>query len=199
MTTNYHGDSVFNTRLLSYLNRKPKSVHHLQSSVYLITFEKGHPLILKGFDSFEKWDRQRELTTLLRQKGFDQTYYIHQNLMPFQFKGKWYGSMDYFPPSKKKFRFSHHKDRLEGIKLLESFHDVSENLSVKAPIFDQAKKWRERLSLFKKNFTYVRQYVSEDIVKDWIRWGEWALEGFEKTSLYGIKRKSHHPWRLCPP
>ncbi|MFF2286092.1 phosphotransferase [Peribacillus butanolivorans] len=190
MTTNYQQGSVFYTRLLSYLNRRPRNIHHLQSSVYLITFEKDPPLILKGFDSFEKWDRQRELTSLLRQKGFTQTYYIHQNLMPFQFEGKWYGSIDYLPPSKKKFRYSNQKDRLEGIQLLESFHDVSEHLYIKAPVFDQAKKWKERLSLFKKNFSYIRQYVSEEIIKEWIGWGEWALDGFEKNqSLWNKEKK----------
>ncbi|MGW6606343.1 phosphotransferase [Peribacillus butanolivorans] len=190
MTTNYQQDSVFYTRLLSYLNRRPKNIHHLQSSVYLITFEKDPPLILKGFDSFEKWDRQRELTSLLKQKGFTQTYYIHQNLMPFQFEGKWYGSIDYLPPSKKKFRYSNQKDRLEGIQLLESFHDVSEHLYIKVPVFDQSKKWKERLSLFKKNFSYIRQYVSEEIIKEWIGWGEWALDGFEKNqSLWNKEKK----------
>ncbi|MFE4350542.1 phosphotransferase [Peribacillus butanolivorans] len=190
MTTNYQQGSVFYTRLLSYLNRRPKNIHHLQSSVYLITFEKDPPLILKGFDSFEKWDRQRELTSLLKQKGFTQTYYIHQNLMPFQFEEKWYGSIDYLPPSKKKFRYSNQKDRLEGIQLLESFHDVSEHLYIKAPVFDQSKKWKERLSLFKKNFSYIRQYVSGEIIKEWIGWGEWALDGFEKNqSLWNKEKK----------
>ncbi|MFD4930856.1 phosphotransferase [Peribacillus butanolivorans] len=189
MTTNYQQGSVFYTRLLSYLNRRPKNIHHLQSSVYLITFEKDPPLILKGFDSFEKWDRQRELTSLLKQKGFTQTYYIHQNLMPFQFEGKWYGSIDYLPPSKKKFRYSNQRDRLEGIQLLESFHDVSEHLYIKAPVFDQSKKWKERLSLFKKNFSYIRQYVSGEIIKEWIGWGEWALEGFEKNQSLWNKGK----------
>ena len=190
MTTNYQGDSVFYTRLLSYLNRRPKNVHHLQSNVYMISFKKDPAIILKGFDSFEKWDRQRELTSLLSQKGFEQTYQIHQKLMPFQFKGKWYGSMDYIPPSKKKFRFSHHKDRLEGIELLEAFHDVSEKLSIKAPLFDQVRKWRERLSLFKKNISYTRQYVSDEIINEWVRWGEWSLEGFEKNQSKWDKEKN---------
>lgn len=190
MTTNYQGDSVFHTRLLSYLNRQPKNIHHLQSNVYLITFKKDHPIVLKGFDSFEKWDRQRELTSLLQQKGFDQTYQIHQKLMPFQFKGKWYGSMDHITPSKKKFRFSNHKDRLQGIRLLEKFHDVSENLAIEAPIFNQLKKWKERLLLFKRNMSYTRQYVSEEIINDWMKWGEWSLEGFEKNHAKWKKEKT---------
>ena len=189
MTTNYQGDSVFYTRLLSYLNREPKNIHHLQSNVYLITFKKHPPIILKGFDSFEKWDRQRELTSLLSQRGFDQTYQVHQKLMPFKFKGKWYGSMDYIPPSKKKFRFSNPKDRLQGIQLLETFHDVTEKLPINAPVFNQLKKWKERLELFKKNISYTRQYVSEEIINDWVRWGEWSLEGFEKNQSKWSKEK----------
>lgn len=177
MTTNYQGDSVFNTRLLSYINRKPKKVHHLQSSVYLITFEKGHPIILKGFSSFEKWDRQRELTSLLKQKGFHQTYYIHQNLMPFQFKGKWYGSMDYFPPSKKKFRFSNHKDRLEGIQLLESFHDVSEHLSINAPVFDQSKNGKSVYHYLKITFLMFDNMFPKILLKNGLDGGV-GIRGF---------------------
>ena len=194
MATNYQGDSVFHTRLLSYLNRQPKSVHHLQSSVYLVTFEHEPPIIIKGFDSFGKWDRQRELTLLLHQKGFHQTYYIHQHLMPFRFGKKWFGSLDYISPSKNKFRFTEEKDRLQGIELLEEFHEVSQDLPIDVPLFHQEKKWKERLALFVRNKKYVGQYVSDEILKEWTDWGGWALSGFEKhQSLWkGEKRVIIH-------
>ncbi|WP_234396910.1 aminoglycoside phosphotransferase family protein [Bacillus massiliglaciei] len=182
MTIDFHGDSVFHTRLLSCLQTSGLKLdhhQHIQSQVYLLFFKNHRPLILKGFDNEGKWLRQFHLTKGLRKHGFSETYQLLDKPGPFSFRGKYYGFIEYLEPGKEKFLFSNKKDREDGLKLLEKFHKSTENLALAMPSFNQLRKWKARSFLFKKNLPLIRQYVPDHMLNEWLRWAKWSLEGME--------------------
>lgn len=172
---------MFQNRLASkitWLISAPESVKKIQGDVYLITFPNREPLVLKGFSSYERWKRQTTLTTLLKQKGFTHTYEIYHQPKPFELERKWYGSMEYLPPNKNKFSFADEKSRFEALTLLANFHKHTETILIPLPKYDQVRKWEDRLQLFKKNVALMKQQVPEGILEDWVKWGEWSLQGY---------------------
>jgi thiamine kinase-like enzyme len=188
MNFNKTGDSVFYTRLLSYLHSyslTPKKVEHLRGHVYRVDC-KNHPtLIVKGFDSQKKYDAQIKLTSLLRKKGFTKTYILYDQFKPFTYKKRVYGIIEYISSSRIPFHFLTKKNRQEGLQLLNEFHSVSEKIlpafKGKVPLFNQIWKWNERLAEFKTNLPVIGQFVDEDILINLIKWGEWALAGMKKN------------------
>ena len=110
------------------------------------------PLILKGFSSYEKWNRQQMFTFLLKQNDFNQTYEMYKKPMPFQLDGIWYSFIEYLPISKNSFTFASETNRIEGVQLLEEFHDSADKISLSLPLFNQVRKWQDRSSVISTTF-----------------------------------------------
>lgn len=167
-------------RLLSKIKQlkgKPESISQLRGDVYLVTFNNHDSLILKGFSSYEKWNRQQKFTYLLKQNGFNHTYEMYREPKPFQLDGIWYSFIEYLPLSKNSFTFLSKKNRMEGAQLLEAFHDSADKISFRLPLYDQVNKWKNRLALFRQNARAICTHIPKSIVKEWINWGEWSLKG----------------------
>ncbi|SFC53745.1 Phosphotransferase enzyme family protein [Bacillus sp. OV322] len=183
MSFNFGGDSVFYTRLLSYLKENGillESLKHIRSHVFILKCHNAEPMILKRFDSAGDWENQKLLTSLLKERGFYKTYDIY-DIPPFYYEYGVFGCIQYLEPASRPFHFSDSRDRSEGLSLLDEFHAISSQLprefSVRIHRFRQIDKWQERLQAFRQNFQNVSRYVSDSILKSWLSWGEWALQG----------------------
>ena len=191
MTSN-RNNSVRN-RLISKIKEligRPESIRQLRGDVYLITFKNDDPLILKGFSSYEKWNRQQMFTYLLKQNGFNQTYDMYRNPKPFQLDGIWYSFIEYLPISRNSFTFSDKTNRMEGAQLLEAFHDSGDKISLSLPSFNQVRKWKNRLALFRQNARAISTHIPESMVNEWITWGEWSLKGIIANQNYLYQEKN---------
>lgn len=185
MATNQRGDSVFYTRLLSYLKNsgfRPEKIQHVNGDVHLIRSE-NKSLIIKGFSNYRKWESQEILTSVIKKNGFNSTYRMLAEERPFDYENKVYAGIEYLPPAKTSFNYRNDKNRQNGLEVLNQFHQASvhalPNLKSGIPLFDQHIKWRERLLLFKEHLPVIREYVEESILDNWIRWAEWSLSGLQ--------------------
>lgn len=169
---------------------KPEGIRQLRGDVYLITVQNSPPLILKGFNSYDKWYRQLMVLSLLKKSGFRHTYQMYKDPHPFQIDGMWYGFIEYLPMSSHLFSFSNHSDRIEGARLLENFHNCADHIYFPLPSFNQIRKWQDRLDLFRQNSSAIRTYMTESMLKEWIAWGEWSLKGLIANQSYILKEKS---------
>lgn len=169
---------------ITELKGKPESVRQLRGDVYLVHFKTEEPLILKGFSSHEKWNRQQMLTSLLKQNGFNQTYDMYKKPKPFQLDGMWYSFIEYIPISKNPFTFASKTNRIEGVQLLEKFHASADKISLSLPLYNQVRKWQDRLALFRHHSRTISTHIPESIVNEWIAWGEWSLKGIVANHTY---------------
>lgn len=172
------------------LKGRTESIRQLRGDIYLITFKHDDPLILKGFSNYEKWNRQQIFTTLLKQNGFNQTYEMYREPKPFQLYGIWYSFIEYLPISRNSFAFSSKTNRMEGAQLLEAYHDSADKISLSLPLFNQVRKWNNRLALFRQNARAISTHIPETIVNEWIAWGEWSLKGIAANQNYLKQEKN---------
>lgn len=177
-------------RIVTQFIDRPESIKQLRGDVYLITFKHEQPLILKGFSSYGKWNRQQQFTSLLKQNGFSQTYDMYREPKPFQLDGIWYSFIEYLPSSSDSFSFSNKKNRIEGAQLLEAFHDSADKIFLSLPIYNQIRKWQDRLALFRQNAQMISKHIPKSIVNEWMAWGEWSLEGIAAHENYLSREKN---------
>lgn len=195
MTFNHN--SPIPNRLISKITElkgQPDHIRKIRGDVYLVHFKNDGPLILKGFNTYEKWNRQQMLTHLLKKNGFTQTYEMYREPKPFQVDRIWYGFIEYLPSSKDSFTFTNKKNRIEGAQLLESFHNSADVISLSLPLFNQVRKWQDRLALFRQNARTISSHIPASIVNEWISWGEWSLKGIvvHQKFLYQDKNTIIH-------
>lgn len=191
------GDSVFYTSLLSHLQNHmihPSKIEHLRSSVYLIHCNNRF-FIIKGFDSIQTLNNQKELTQQLKKNGFIHTYSFLDDLATFEYDGQVFGAIEYIQPSSDRFHFGSEKNRMEGLNVLHTFHTSTGTiLTNKLANFNQILKWEERLGIFCKNRPIIREFVAKPILLSWINWAKWALAGMKQheTELMAEKNVIIH-------
>jgi hypothetical protein len=184
---------TFQDRLFSKIKEligRPESIDQLRGDVYLLTFKNEKPLIVKAFSSYDKWNRQQIFTRLLKRNGFDQTYRMYREPEPFQLEDMWFGFIEYLPSSNTPFTFSNPTDRMEGAQLLEAFHNCTDNISLPLPLYNQVRKWQDRLALFRHHARSISKQIPESIVNEWIAWGEWSLKGLIANRMYFNQEKN---------
>ena len=169
---------------------RPESIDQLRGNVYLLTFKNENPLIVKGFSSYDKWNRQQVFTYLLKQNRFDQTYHMYREPEPFELDDMWFGFIEYLPLDNQPFTFSNSINRIEGAQLLETFHNSADNISLALPLYNQVRKWQDRLNLFRYHARSISQQIPESIVNEWIAWGEWSLKGLAANRIYLDQEKN---------
>jgi thiamine kinase-like enzyme len=177
------GDSVFRTRLLHCLDHAGiplKKIMKLRENVYLVYSYKDI-FILKGFANKNRLLLQKNFTNYLRETGFTQSYIFYDEPANFKHSNSYFAWIEYIHPSSEKFSYKQVKDRQEGLQLLTKYHLAAADFEhLNKTTYNQLKKWKERLSLFKKNIQVLEKYVSQKILSAWLYWGYWAIEGMEK-------------------
>ncbi|MBT2688073.1 phosphotransferase [Bacillus sp. ISL-47] len=185
------GDDLLINRLLSYLQEqfpfKINEIKPIRKQVYLIR-TKERVFILKGFSSYHRLKLQEAFTASLIKEGFARTYAFYEFAKepPLFFDRTYYGCLEYIQPSEDSFSYHLKRDRLEGLDLLQTFHDTSEKLVPRyqtvLPTFRQADKWRERASLFLNNLPVIRYFVQKEIINELLSWADWSLKGIEEEA-----------------
>jgi thiamine kinase-like enzyme len=186
MSFNNSGDSEFHSCLLSYLGGlrlELKTIHKIRNKVYFIKLNDGNKLILKGFEEKKKWSAQQKLLSFLQANGFNRTYQFLPSLPPFEYRNCIYSFIEYVKPHVNRFHYYDDKNRRDGLTLLREYHAAASPLTNvmqdELSLFNQVEKWTERFSLFKYYLPLVKNYVSEQIIRHWIDWAEWALAGLK--------------------
>lgn len=188
LTINTPGDDHQN-RLLSYLKEQVPfhihSINRIRSHVFFVKSKKVN-FILKGFSSYHRMKLQESFTESLKKEGFNKTYHFLNIFKdpPMLFDKKYYGCLEYITPSKEMFSYYQEKDRLEGLRLLRSFHHRTEKLVNRyqrlIPTFQLIDKWKERTNLFLDNLRIIQFFIKEDYTQELIRWANWSFKGLEK-------------------
>jgi hypothetical protein len=180
------GDDYFLNRLFSYLagelDIEIKEITQLRGNVYLVKTVTNR-FILKGYKDLRKLKTQEAFTSSLLKSGFNHSYrFYNQNQDPLQFKGSYYGCIEYIEHHEKRFDYGIQADRKEGVELLNKFH---EHTSVLVPSYagmlpktDIARKWLHRKNEFIKNLPGVNFYVNKAITKELLEWADFSLKNF---------------------
>ncbi|MBM7691901.1 thiamine kinase-like enzyme [Peribacillus deserti] len=189
------GDSAFRARLLAYLANygfEVKKINKIRNNVFMI-HTRRRTYFFKGFSSLKKYQTQKALTKLLRQYGFYKTYKFLFDIQPFEHEGYYYGFIEYLKPHREEFRFNTRKNRAEGLRLLGELHRATGNI-VKdrrfyyaIPRYNQTAKWKQRLEEFESISHIVANYVPEQVIKQAIMWGHWALRGVKEHESHLYK------------
>ncbi|CAM3706380.1 phosphotransferase [Cytobacillus oceanisediminis] len=185
------GDDLFKNRLLSYLKEqfpfKIDDIKPIRKQVYLVSAQE-RVFILKGFSSYHRLKLQEAFTASLINEGFAKTYAFYEFAKepPLFYDRTYYGCLEYIHPSEDSFSYHLKRDRLEGLELLQAFHDTSEKVVSRyqtvVPAFKQAEKWRERASLFLNNLPVIRYFVQKEIINELLSWADWSLKGIEEEA-----------------
>jgi hypothetical protein len=184
---NKRGDEGEYIRLLSSLQKQLpyqiKKVYPIRKEVYKVYTGTG-VFILKGYSSLGRLKLQEAFTDSIRKEGFQKSYsFIKWNLEPIVYDNQYFGCLPYIEPHSTPFTFKSHTERLEGLSLLDEFHQVTKH-TVKGyqtliPEYNLQNKWTERLEKFKNNKKILRKYLPQEVISEWIEWGEWSLNGIE--------------------
>lgn len=195
MINNSGGDGYTN-RLLSYLNSKFSEkiirMSKIRANVFFVETKKNK-YILKGYSKLNKLKLQETFTDTLQKEGFLKTYSFVQHLSkePLFFEGNYFGCMEYLKPNEKKFSFSSHNNRLDGLMLLKEYHRVTSSIVPRyrtlLPFSDIQSKWQERLAMFRQRFPTLNYFLKESYLNEMTEWADWALEGMKTNSRYFMK------------
>lgn len=190
------GDDYYN-RLLSYFKQQFKEpivkMVQIRDSVYIVK-TKQNTYVVKGYSKHKKLILQETFTATLRQEGFDQTYLFIPDIVKetLFFEGEYFGCMEYLEPNPKSFTFYSHRNRTEGLKLLEEFHTVTASFVSRYKTLlsssDLQAKWTERLKTFKKNYSQIRHYLNEQYLNELLEWAQWSLNGMEENESFFFKK-----------
>jgi hypothetical protein len=183
-------------RLFSYINKivpfELEMISFIKENVYKVKVKNNTAtFILKGFPSLDKLRTQEYFTYLLKKNGFSNTYSFYQfTKKKLYFESRYFGFMEFIPPSNNPYSFDSQLNLMEGLLLLKSYHRVSEQLvetfNNALPSFSIIRKWEERFLQFRRNMDLISMFIPEVILMELIKWGQWSLLGIykEKTSYY---------------
>ncbi|WP_257148574.1 aminoglycoside phosphotransferase family protein [Bacillus sp. AFS073361] len=187
------GDDDYFDRLLSYfqsqfLERIVQMVPIRKSVIYLRTDKNTY--VLKGYHTNNRLRLQEAFTTTLKKEGFTKTYLFLTSPMRDQlfFEGTYFGCMEYIPPNKSVFSYHSHKNRQEGIELLEQYHQTTASFEARyrtlLPKGHLIEKWSERLNVFSNNLPYLGYFINEPVITEMLAWADWSLEGMENNRSF---------------
>jgi thiamine kinase-like enzyme len=186
-TINSGGDDYFN-RLLSYFKQQFKEpivkMEQIRDNVFIIK-TKTKKYVVKGYSKYKKLRLQETFTATLHQEGFEKTYKFLSDPIkePLFFEGDYFGCIEYLNPHPKAFTFYSHKNRKEGLKLLEEFHTVTSACITRYKTLlsygNLQAKWSERLTTFKRYRPQICHYLNEETVDELMEWAEWSLRGMK--------------------
>lgn len=182
------GDEGENIRLLTSFQKqfpyKINEVYPIRGNVFKINTSKGN-FVLKGYSSYSRLKLQEAFTSSLKKEGFYQTYsFISLNQDPILYNNKYFGCLQYIEPHHRSFSYVNETERHEGLDLLDQFHRVTQysvqRYQTILPEFNLQKKWSERWNQFHQNINVVSNYISKEIILEWLNWADWSLDGIKK-------------------
>lgn len=189
------GDDYFN-RLLSYLSHQFKEkitkFVKVREAVFLVETDK-RKYIVKGYSSNQKLILQETFTATLRKEGFTKSYIYLQSPLKERlfFEGKYFGCMEYIQPNEKSFSYRTHKNRMNGLELLEEFHRVTALIAPRYRTLlstsDIQAKWIERSNLFSKNTTLLGSLLKKPFIDEMLDWANWSLNGMKENGDHFVK------------
>ncbi|MEH7074183.1 phosphotransferase [Neobacillus drentensis] len=199
ITNNKKGDDDYFDRLLSYFQsqfyeRIIQMVPIRKAVIYLRTEKNAY--VVKGYHTNSRLRLQEAFTATLKKEGFVKTYLfltppVREQLF---FEGTYFGCMEYIPPNKSVFSFHSHKNRQEGIELLEQFHRTTSSFEARyrtlIPKGHLIEKWAERLNVFSNNLPILEYFINEQFLVEMISWAEWSLQGMENNRSFFQKEPS---------
>lgn len=185
------GDGYFN-RLHSYFKLQFKErilkMISIRKSVFFIKTEKN-AYVVKGYTKSKKLKLQETFTAALREEGFTKSYVFvrHPLKESLFFEGEYFGCMEYLHPNQQAFSFHSFKNRLEGLGLLDEFHQVTSSFAEKyqslIPDNDLQDKWDERLRTFRHNNSLLRYFLDEKLIYELVEWARWSLSGIKENEV----------------
>ncbi len=189
------GDDYFN-RLLSYFRQQFKEpivkMEQIRDSVYIVKTEKN-TYVVKGYSKYKKLILQETFTGTIRQEGFEKTYVYVPDIVKEQlfFEGEYFGCMEYLEPHLRPFTFYSHKNRKEGLRLLEEFHSITSSCVTRyktlLPYSDLHAKWSERLRIFKRNCSQICYLLNEQYLNELLEWARFSLNGMKENESFFFK------------
>ena len=191
--SNKQGDDDYFDRLLSYFQSQFAEpiiqLMPIRQSVFLLKTNKN-TYIIKGYHTNSRLRLQESFTATLRREGFTRSYLYLDSPMkePFYFERTYFGCMEYISPSKTVFSFQTHKNRQEGLDLLEQFHNTTarfearyQTLLAKGRLIE---KWTERFSVFSNNLPLLFKFINEPFILEMVSWAKWSLAGMEDNHSF---------------
>jgi thiamine kinase-like enzyme len=189
------GDDYFN-RLLSHLNQQFKEkiikMVTIRDAVFLVKTTKK-TYIIKGYSSNRKLKLQEVFTATLRNEGFTKSYIYLQDLFkePLFFEGKYFGCMEYIKPNENSFSYRTYNNRMEGLDLLEEFHQITATIAPRyKTLLSLSKiqsKWTERSTIFSRNIPMLRYFLQDPFINEMLEWANWSLDGMKETDDFFLK------------
>ncbi|MGV3467385.1 MAG: phosphotransferase [Heyndrickxia sp.] len=186
-------------RLLLYLSEVTGEnfvyIRSIKDGVWLCKTDDSK-WILKEFFSPSRLKMQIKLTELLFSHHFSQTYRFHpiHAKMDISFNKRTYGLIEYIESNEDGRRFSYHshENRNQALQLLKKFHHVTENFSGEFKndmhLFNQIRKWQNRLHEFKENEKYLERWLPKKYYFAFLDWSEWSLDYMIKNKEYFLKK-----------
>jgi thiamine kinase-like enzyme len=192
-TVTKKGDDDYFDRLLSYFQSQFYEriivLIPIRKSVLLLKTNKN-TYIIKGYHTNSRLRLQEAFTATLKKEGFDKTYLFLTSPMREQlfFEGTYFGCMEYIPSNKTVFSFHSHKNRQEGMELLEQFHQTTASFEARyrtlLPKAHLIEKWTERLNVFSNNLPFLGYFINEPFIAEMLTWAKWSLEGMENKRTF---------------
>ncbi|PKR85209.1 aminoglycoside phosphotransferase family protein [Heyndrickxia camelliae] len=188
-----------NKRLLLYLSdvtgENFVSITSIKEGVWLCKTTDSK-WILKEFFSPKSLNMQIKLTELLFSHHFSQTYRFHpvHAKKDISFNKRTYGLIQYIERNLdgKKFSYHSHENRMKALQLLKKFHHVTEQFSGKFEndmhVFNQIKKWQNRLHEFKANEKYLERWLPKKFYFAFLDWSEWSLDYMIRNKDYFFRK-----------
>lgn len=185
------GDDVFNSRLLSMLNKSvPFAVYNvkkIRDNVYFIETDRK-AYIIKGYSSINRLHLQETFTHMLKKQGFIQTYSFHRfSEKPLYFNKKYWGWIEYLEPHRESFTYDSEANRVAGQELLHFFHLTTKRFAKSfkhlIPQFQLLEKWQDRAHQFEKNKPVIANYLPEAMYEELKAWGHQALAGIRRENM----------------
>lgn len=161
----------------------------IRDSVYIVK-TMNHNYVVKGYSKYKRLRLQETFTTTLHQEGFKKTYQFFTDITkePLLFEGEYFGCMEYLKPNPRSFTFQSHKNRKEGLKLLEEFHQVTAGCVPRYKTLlsysDLLEKWYERFSSFKRYYPQICHFLNEQTVNELLVWAQWSLDGMKENENF---------------
>lgn len=190
---NKTGDDDHFNRLLSYFQSQfDETIIQLaaiRKSIFFVRTNKN-TYILKGYPNNSRLKLQEAFTATLKKEGFTKTYVFVTEPLKEQlcYNGIYFGCIEYIAPNKTAFTFHSHKNRQEGLDLLEQFHQTTASFETRyrtlLPKGHLMEKWTERLEIFKKNRPVLTYFMHDSYISEMLSWAEWSLTGMEKERMF---------------
>ncbi|WP_417899448.1 hypothetical protein ABN702_03690 [Bacillus haimaensis] len=169
-----------------------QSCTQIKENLYKVQTDTG-TFILKGIADFQSVQSSIVLNQLLIENGFlmGLEYMELSNGLYYMFEGQLVWTMTRYIPPKRPFSYLKAEDRLDGMKVLKSFHLQSAKLIPILSSFLKREnllmKWEARLDKFEKNLPILTQWFNSPAISEIVYYSKASLEQLNKVDIAWTK------------